>query len=111
MENVGGIYYEIKADTHALLQADKQVQDVTGSMEDGFKKADKSADSLNTGLSKLASTIKLVIAASTLREMARMVQSYQEMAAQHGVLNRAGDRRSGLNVLRIREECRLCRAR
>lgn len=80
MENVGGIYYEIKADTHALLQADKQVQNVTSSMEDGFKKADKSADSLNTGLSKLASTIKLVIAASTLREMARMVQSYQEMA-------------------------------
>lgn len=80
MENVGGIYYEISAETKALLVADKQVQDVTDRMEDGFKKADKSADSLNTGLSKLAQTIKLVIAASTLREMARMVQSYQEMA-------------------------------
>lgn len=80
MENVGGIYYEIKADTHALLQADKQVEDITNNMERGFDKADDAADGLNTGLSKLASTIKLVIAASTLREMARMVQSYQEMA-------------------------------
>ncbi|MCW1437482.1 tape measure protein, partial [Citrobacter freundii] len=79
-ENVGDIEYVIKADTAQLLRADKQVVNVTNSMESGFKKADKSADALNTGLTKLASTLKLVIAAGTLREMARMVQSYQEMA-------------------------------
>jgi len=80
MENVGGIYYEIKADTHALLQADKQVEEVTNNMERGFDKADDAADGLNTGLSKLASALKALIAVSALREMARMVQSYQEMA-------------------------------
>lgn len=80
MENVGGIYYEIKADTHALLQADKQVEDVTNNMERGFERADDAADGLNTGLSKLASALKALIAVSALREMARMVQSYQEMA-------------------------------
>ncbi|WP_313111425.1 tape measure protein [Pseudescherichia sp.] len=80
MENVGGIYYEIKADTHALLQADKQVENITNNMERGFEKADDAADGLNTGLSKLASALKALIAVSALREMARMVQSYQEMA-------------------------------
>ncbi|HAS0869321.1 TPA: tape measure protein [Enterobacter hormaechei] len=79
-QNVGDIEYVIKADTAQLLRADKQVVNVTNSMESGFKKADKSADALNTGLTKLASTLKLVIAAGTLREMARMVQSYQEMS-------------------------------
>ncbi|EHB1396330.1 tape measure protein [Salmonella enterica subsp. enterica serovar Havana] len=79
-QNVGDIEYVIKADTAQLLRADKQVVNVTNSMELGFKKADKSADALNTGLTKLASTLKLVIAAGTLREMARMVQSYQEMS-------------------------------
>ena len=79
-QNVGDIEYVIKADTAQLLRADKQVVNVTNSMESGFKKADKSADALNTGLTKLASTLKLVIAAGTLREMARMVQSYREMA-------------------------------
>lgn len=78
-ENVGDIEYVIKADTAQLLRADKQVVNITNNMESGFKKADKSADALNTGLTKLASTLKLVIAAGTLREMARMVQSYQEM--------------------------------
>jgi len=80
MENVGGIYYEIKADTHALLQADKQVEDITNNMERSFERADDAADGLNTGLSKLASALKAFIAVSALREMARMVQSYQEMA-------------------------------
>ncbi|WP_312209798.1 tape measure protein [Pseudescherichia sp.] len=80
MENVGGIYYEIKADTHALLQADKQVETITNNMERGFERADDAADGLNTGLSKLASALKALIAVSALREMARMVQSYQEMA-------------------------------
>ena len=79
-ENVGDIEYVIKADTAQLLRADKQVVNITNNMESGFKKADKSADALNTGLTKLGSTLKLVIAAGTLREMARMVQSYQEMS-------------------------------
>lgn len=77
---VGEIEIIIKAETDQLLKANKQVDRITDNMESGFKKADKSADALNTGLTKLASTLKLVIAAGTLREMARMVQSYQEMA-------------------------------
>ncbi|HAK2554498.1 tape measure protein [Salmonella enterica] len=77
---VGEIEIIIKAETDQLLKANKQVDRITDNMESGFKKADKSADALNTGLTKLASTLKLVIAAGTLREMARMVQSYQEMS-------------------------------
>lgn len=77
---VGEIEIIIKAETDQLLKANKQVDRITNNMESGFKKADKSADALNTGLTKLASTLKLVIAAGTLREMARMVQSYQEMS-------------------------------
>ena len=37
-QNVGDIEYVIKADTAQLLRADKQVVNVTNSMESGFKR-------------------------------------------------------------------------
>ncbi|NDJ59459.1 hypothetical protein GWD52_21230 [Enterobacteriaceae bacterium 4M9] len=40
MENVGGIYYEIKAETGALLKADKEVVKFTEKVESSFNKAD-----------------------------------------------------------------------
>ncbi|MEI9880729.1 tape measure protein [Atlantibacter hermannii] len=79
-ENVGEIVYIIRADTAQLLTAGRNVVDMTNDLQSNFDDTDESADSLNTTLSKLASTIKLIFAAGALREMAKMVQSYQEMA-------------------------------
>lgn len=78
--NVGDIYYEISADVAPLLQGQQQADKALDSMERSFNKTTKAADTLDTGLSKLTSAIKGVIAASALREMAELVQKYQEMA-------------------------------
>ncbi|SAB11784.1 Phage tail length tape-measure protein 1 [Enterobacter hormaechei] len=79
-ENVGEIVYIIRADTAQLLTAGRNVVDMTNDLQSNFDDTDESADNLNTTLSKLAATIKLIFAAGALREMAKMVQSYQEMA-------------------------------
>lgn len=79
-ENVGEIVYIIRADTAQLLTAGRNVVDMTNDLQSNFDDTDESADNLNTTLSKLASTIKLIFAAGALREMAKMVQSYQEMS-------------------------------
>ncbi|HHH3516745.1 MULTISPECIES: tape measure protein [Enterobacter cloacae complex] len=79
-ENVGEIVYIIRADTAQLLSAGRNVVDMTNDLQSNFDDTDESADNLNTTLSKLAATIKLIFAAGALREMAKMVQSYQEMA-------------------------------
>lgn len=79
-ENVGSIYYTVEADTSDLVNssgaADKSLDRLQGSM----RSTDKEAQRLGEGISKLAAAIKVVIAASALREMADMVQKYQEMA-------------------------------
>lgn len=79
-ENVGEIVYIIRADTAQLLSAGRNVVDMTNDIQSNFDDTDESADNLNTTLSKLAATLKLIFAAGALREMAKMVQSYQEMA-------------------------------
>lgn len=79
-ENVGEIVYIIRADTAQLLTAGRNVVDMTNDLQGNFDDTDESADNLNTTLSKLAATLKLIFAAGALREMAKMVQSYQEMA-------------------------------
>ncbi|RUL29927.1 hypothetical protein ELP90_10700 [Enterobacter hormaechei subsp. xiangfangensis] len=56
-QNVGDIEYVIKANTAELLRADKQVVSVTNNMESGFKKADSSAEKLNTTVTKTASAV------------------------------------------------------
>lgn len=78
--NVGEIYYEVSADVAPLLQGQRQADKALDSMEQSFNKTNKAADALDTGLSRLSSAIKGVIAASALREMAGLVQKYQEMA-------------------------------
>lgn len=78
--NVGEIYYEVSADVAPLLQAQRQADKALDSMDQSFDKTTKSADALDSGLSKLSAAIKGVIAASALREMAGLVQKYQEMA-------------------------------
>lgn len=78
--NVGEIYYEVGADVAPLLQGQRQADRALDSMEQSFDKTNRASQNLDTGLSKLATTIKGVIAATALREMADMVQKYQEMA-------------------------------
>ncbi|MGX5076024.1 tape measure protein [Enterobacter mori] len=77
--NVGEIYYEVSADVAPLLQAQRQADKALDNMEQRLNKTNKAADALDTGLSRLSSAIKGVIAASALREMAGLVQKYQEM--------------------------------
>ncbi|HDR2790324.1 TPA: tape measure protein [Enterobacter asburiae] len=78
--NVGEIYYEVGADVAGLLQGQRQADRALDSMEQSFDRTNRASQNLDTGLSKLASTIKGVIAAAALRQMADMVQKYQEMA-------------------------------
>ncbi|EDS7121107.1 phage tail protein [Salmonella enterica subsp. enterica] len=54
---VGDIEIIIKAETDQLLRANKQVDRITDSMESGFKKADRSAEKLNTTVTKTAGAV------------------------------------------------------
>ncbi|WP_312740441.1 tape measure protein [Cedecea neteri] len=72
-QDLGGIYYEVDLETGNLIASVRKAKGELDSLS-------KNSDTLNTSLSRLSSTIKLVIASSALREMASMVQKYQEMA-------------------------------
>ncbi|HCM9471532.1 phage tail protein [Enterobacter hormaechei] len=54
---VGEIEIIIKAETDELLKANKQVDRITDNMESGFKKADRSAEKLNTTVTKTAGAV------------------------------------------------------
>lgn len=79
-QNVGTIYYTVEAETGRLLSAERDVSAATDRMSRKLADADRQAAQLSAGMNKLAAAIKLVIAASAVREVGRMVQSYQEMA-------------------------------
>lgn len=78
--NLGTIYYTVTADTARLLDAERDVTQSTKGMAEEFRRADRASDRLSSQMSRLAAVIKTVIAASVLRDMAGMVQSYQTMA-------------------------------
>lgn len=78
--NVGTLWYSVEAETSALLNAEKDVSKSMGNMSRKMGESDKAAEKLNTTMTGLARAIKVVIAASAIREMAGMVQKYQEMA-------------------------------
>lgn len=79
-ENVGTIYYEVDADTAPLVKNTAAAEKQLGRTEDAMRRTDRAADDLTTGLTGLAGALKAVIAASALREIAGLVQGYQEMA-------------------------------
>lgn len=76
----GDIYYDIELETAQLIEGQREVSERLERIERDMKRSAQSATTLDTSMSKLASTIKAVIAASALREMASMVQKYQEMS-------------------------------
>ena len=79
-ENVGSIYYTVEAETGELIEALKSVNQSLNKLNEKFDDTDKHAKRLDSTMTGLARAIKAVIAASALREMAGMVQKYQEMA-------------------------------
>lgn len=79
-KNLGGIVFEVSLETSKMLSAQEQVNKSLDNMDDGFNRNAKSASNLESGMTKLASAIKLVMAAAALRGLADIVQSYQEMS-------------------------------
>lgn len=79
-EEIGSIYYTVDMDTRQLVNKVDVADKSLDSLDKSFQKTDKSADSLQSSLSGLSKAIGAVIAASALRDMAAMVQKYQEMA-------------------------------
>lgn len=77
---VGNIVYQVEMEVSKLIEAQRQVDSRLDKMEEGFNKSAKSADRLETSMSKLGAVIKGVFAASALREMAGLVQRFQEMS-------------------------------
>ncbi|PSH36698.1 hypothetical protein BA192_02135 [Yersinia pseudotuberculosis] len=77
---LGNIVYNVEMNLRNLIESQRQVDDRLNRMEDGFDRNARSASNLESGMNKLASAIKLVIAATALRELADMVQKYQEMS-------------------------------
>lgn len=78
-DNVGSIYYTVEARTDALVMGERQASQSLDKLQQGFDKTDRAAENLGGGLTSLAGIIKTVIAASVLRDIASMVQGYQEM--------------------------------
>lgn len=78
-ESVGEIYYSVEARTDALIVGERQANQSLDRLQTGFNKTDRAAEKLGGGMSTLAAAIKGVIAATVLRDIANMVQGYQEM--------------------------------
>jgi len=79
-EEIGSIFYSVDFRTKEVLNKVDVLDTQLDKLDDGFKQVDKSSSDATSSMSKLAKAIAAVIAASALRDMARMVQSYQEMA-------------------------------
>lgn len=79
-ENTGSIYYSVDIETKRTLSAQQELDRGFESMQKSMDKTDIAAATLSGGLSKLAGAIAAVVAAGALRDMANLVQSYQEMS-------------------------------
>lgn len=79
-EQVGEIYYDVDFRLDGMTQKTKTLEQNLDKVEGKFKETDKAANQLNAGLSSLAKAVSAVIAASALRDMALMVQRYEEMS-------------------------------
>jgi len=90
-EDAGSIYYTVEARTDALVMGERQANQSLDRLQTGFNKTDKAAESLGGGLTSLAGIIKTVIAASVLRDIAGMVQGYQEMEDRIRLATRSMD--------------------
>lgn len=90
-DNVGEIYYSVEARTDALVMGERQANQSLDRLQTGFKETDREAAKLGGGLTSLAGIIKTVIAASVLRDIANMVQGYQEMEDRIRLATKSAD--------------------
>lgn len=79
-QQLGNIVYQVEMELGKLITSQQQVNSRLDQMEGKFNSNAKSASNLESGMTKLASVIKLVMAAAALRGLADMVQRYQEMS-------------------------------
>lgn len=79
-EQIGEIYYVVRAETEGLVRGEQMATRSLDRLESEMRETDKAAERMNTSMTGLAKAIAAVVAASALRDMARLVQSYQEMA-------------------------------
>lgn len=90
-DNVGEIYYSVEARTDALVMGERQANQSLDRLQRGFDETDRSAEKLGGGLTSLAGIIKTVIAAQVLRDIAGMVQGYQEMEDRIRLATKSAD--------------------
>lgn len=79
-ENAGSIYFSVDIETDKTLRAQEKLDGGFDKLQKGMDDTDKSAQQLGGGLSNLALSIAAVVSAGAIREMAGLVQKYQEMA-------------------------------
>lgn len=79
-ENLGTIYFTVDAQADSFLTQSKQVDKELAGIEKQMDKTNAASKELGGGLNGIASALKAIVAASALREIAAMVQGYQEMA-------------------------------
>lgn len=79
-ENAGSIFYSVDIETDKTLRAQDKIDQGFDRLQKGMDDTDKSAKQLGGGLTKLALSIAAVVSAGAIREMAGLVQKYQEMA-------------------------------
>ena len=77
---IGSIFYSVDFRTKEVLNKVDVLDTQLDKLDDSFKQVDKSSNNATSSMSKLAKAVAAVIAATALRDMAKMVQSYQEMA-------------------------------
>lgn len=85
--DLGTIYYQVDAKADGLLTQSKVVDRQLAKTEQGlsdvekqFEKTNAAAVELGGGLNMVTAALKAIAAAAALREIASMVQGYQEMA-------------------------------
>lgn len=80
MSNLGTITYTAEIETAKLVTGTTQAERQLDKLDTSMSKADASSKTFTSTLSKLSGAIAAVVAASALRDMADLVQKYQEMS-------------------------------
>lgn len=80
MTSLGTITYTVEVETDKVIKGTNAADKQFDKLDDSMSKVDSSSKALTSNLSKLSAAIGAVIAANALRDMAEMVQKYQEMS-------------------------------
>lgn len=78
--DLGTIHYTVDIDTGKLVSSSRLAEQSVDKLDRKLDESEKTANNAAQGMSRLAKAIGAVVAASAIRDMAQLVQSYQEMA-------------------------------